>query len=131
MNNKLNLTPQEAIEVIKQNCPPQHYSLLREALDMSIELLEKACPHVISLDELYTTKFNAYIIEYHNDSKIYITSELRYTTKTKNIIFATGNTEFKIHICDPLDYNITWRMWDKEPTEKDREREPWIINKEN
>lgn len=33
---------QEAIEVIKSNYPPEHYSMLRAALDLSIELLEKA-----------------------------------------------------------------------------------------
>lgn len=127
MNNKWNLTPQEAIEVIKQNYPPQHYSLLREALDMSIGLLEKASPHVISLDELYTTQFDPYIIEDHFNSQIYEPSRLFYS-ETRKILFEVNN---KIYIYEPLDYNITWRMWDKEPTEKDREREPWIINKEN
>ena len=127
--NKWNLTPQEAIEVIKQNYPPQHYSLLREALDMSIELLEKASPHVISLDELYTTKFDSYIIEDHSNSQIYIASRLFITSRSRSeleqIFFEINN---KLCVYNPLDYNITWRVWDKEPTEKDREREPWIIN---
>lgn len=123
--NKWNLTPQEAIEVIKQNYPPQHYSLLREALDMSIELLEKASPHVISLDELYTTNFDPYIIEDYSDSQIYKPSQLFYS-ETRKVLFEVNN---KIYIYEPSDYNITWRMWDKEPTEKDREREPWIIKK--
>lgn len=30
---------QEAIEVIKSNYPPENYTMLREALDLSIELL--------------------------------------------------------------------------------------------
>ena len=125
--NKWNLTPREAIEVIKQNYPPQHYSLLREALDMSIELLEKASPHVISLDELYTIKFDPYIIEDYSDSQIYRPSRLFYS-ETRKVLFEVNN---KIYIYDPLDYNITWRMWDKEPTEKDREQEPWIMNGDN
>lgn len=34
---------QEAIEVIKSNYPPENYTMLREALDLAIELLsEKA-----------------------------------------------------------------------------------------
>lgn len=123
--NCITLTPREVIEVIKQNYPPQHYSLLREALDMSIELLEKASPHIISLDDLYTTQFDSYIIEDHSNSQIYITSRLFYTSKSRQILFEVNN---KVYIYDPLDYNITWRMWDKEPTEKDREQEPWIIN---
>lgn len=35
---------QEAIKAIKSNYPPSNYSMLREALDLSIELLEKATP---------------------------------------------------------------------------------------
>lgn len=35
------LTPKEAIEAIKCNYPPENYSILREALDMAIEALEK------------------------------------------------------------------------------------------
>ena len=32
---------EEAINAIKCNYPPEHYSMLREALDMAIEALEK------------------------------------------------------------------------------------------
>lgn len=35
------MTNQEAIETIKANYPPENYSMLREALDMAIELLKK------------------------------------------------------------------------------------------
>ena len=35
---------QKAIEVIRSNYPPEHYSMLREALDLSINLLDKATP---------------------------------------------------------------------------------------
>lgn len=35
---------QEAIKVIKSNYPPSNYSMLREALGLSIKLLEKATP---------------------------------------------------------------------------------------
>lgn len=37
---KYGLTNQEAIEAIKKNYPPENYTVLREALDMSIEALE-------------------------------------------------------------------------------------------
>lgn len=36
------MTNKEAIEVIKCNYPPENYTRLREALDMTIEALEKA-----------------------------------------------------------------------------------------
>lgn len=39
------MTYREAIEAIKCNYPDAHYSILREALDMSMELLEKADKH--------------------------------------------------------------------------------------
>ena len=42
---------QEAIKVIKSNYPPSNYSMLREALDLSIELLEKATPKKPSFDK--------------------------------------------------------------------------------
>jgi hypothetical protein len=35
------ITPKEAIEAIKNNYPPENYSILREALDLAIKLLEK------------------------------------------------------------------------------------------
>ena len=38
------MTYEEAINAIKCNYPPEHYSMLREALDMAIEALEKQIP---------------------------------------------------------------------------------------
>ena len=35
------MTYEEAINAIKCNYPPEHYSMLREALDMAMECLEK------------------------------------------------------------------------------------------
>ena len=35
---------QEHKETIKHNYPPENYSMLREALDVSMELLDKATP---------------------------------------------------------------------------------------
>lgn len=35
------MEPSEAIEAIKSNYPPERYSILREALDLSMELLDK------------------------------------------------------------------------------------------
>ena len=35
------MTNKEAIEAIKSNYPPKHYSILREALDKAIEALEQ------------------------------------------------------------------------------------------
>ncbi len=32
---------QEAVEVIKSNYPPENYTLLREALDLAIEVLSE------------------------------------------------------------------------------------------
>jgi hypothetical protein len=34
----------EAIEVIKSNYPPEHYTMLRMALDLAIEALERQIP---------------------------------------------------------------------------------------
>lgn len=39
---------QEAIKAIKSNYPPSNYSMLREALDLSIKLLEKATPKKVT-----------------------------------------------------------------------------------
>ena len=35
------MTNKEAIQAIKSNYPPEQYSMLREALDMAIRLLEE------------------------------------------------------------------------------------------
>lgn len=39
MTNEVNY--QEAIEAIKKNYPPENYSILREALDLAIKVLEE------------------------------------------------------------------------------------------
>ena len=38
------MTNKEAIKAIKCNYPPENYTILREALDMAIEALEKQVP---------------------------------------------------------------------------------------
>jgi hypothetical protein len=35
------MTSEEAIKAIKVNYPPENYTILREALDLAIKLLEK------------------------------------------------------------------------------------------
>lgn len=35
------MTSKEAIEAIKANYPPENYTMLREALDLAIKLLEE------------------------------------------------------------------------------------------
>ena len=39
------MTSEEAIKTIKANYPPENYTLLREALDLAIKLLEKEANH--------------------------------------------------------------------------------------
>lgn len=41
----------EAIRVIKNNYPPSQYTMLREALDLSIKLLEKESESVVNVIE--------------------------------------------------------------------------------
>lgn len=38
------MTSQEAIKAIQNNYPPERYTMLREALDLAIEALEKTVP---------------------------------------------------------------------------------------
>jgi hypothetical protein len=45
------MTNQEAIETIEANYPPENYSMLREALDMAIELLEEQEARELTIDE--------------------------------------------------------------------------------
>jgi hypothetical protein len=35
------MKPKEAIKAIKCNYPPEHYALLREALDLAMDLMRK------------------------------------------------------------------------------------------
>ena len=41
---------QEAIKAIKSNYPPENYTMLREALNISMDLLEKATPKKPSMN---------------------------------------------------------------------------------
>ena len=49
------MTNKEAIKAIKCNYPPENYTILREALDMAMEALEKQMPkkpkHIGKIDE--------------------------------------------------------------------------------
>lgn len=40
----------EAIKAIKSNYPPEKYTMLREALDLAIKLLEKEAESVVKCD---------------------------------------------------------------------------------
>ena len=40
------ITNEEAIKAIKCNYPPENYTILREALDMAMEALEKQIPEI-------------------------------------------------------------------------------------
>jgi len=37
------MSPKQAVEVIKSNYPPEHYTMLREALDLAIKYLQPKC----------------------------------------------------------------------------------------
>ena len=50
MNNKY----EEAIEAIKANYPPSNYTMLREGLNLAIEILEKQIPKKYSVTEYET-----------------------------------------------------------------------------
>lgn len=44
MNKQPRMTNEEAIETIKKNYPPENYTMLREALDIAIEILGNVDP---------------------------------------------------------------------------------------
>ena len=48
------MTYEEAIKAIKCNYPPEHYSMLREALDIALEVIDKQIPKKPQEYELYT-----------------------------------------------------------------------------
>lgn len=49
------MTREEAINAIKCNYPPEHYSILREALDMAIEELEITSKEALKAAEILST----------------------------------------------------------------------------
>ena len=49
------MTREEAINAIKCNYPPEHYTILREALDMAIEELEITSKEALKAAEILST----------------------------------------------------------------------------
>lgn len=49
------MTRKEAIDAIKCNYPPEHYSILREALDMAIKELEITSEEALKAAEIIST----------------------------------------------------------------------------
>lgn len=50
------MNPEKAIEAIKDNYPPSNYTILREALDLSMSVLEKQIPKKV-IKSPYNVKF--------------------------------------------------------------------------
>lgn len=50
---KIEMTPEEAIEIIRSNYPDSRYSMLQNALDMAIEALEEKVEKQFSETENY------------------------------------------------------------------------------
>lgn len=65
------MTYEEAIEAIKCNYPPSNYSMLREALDLSMKVLEKQIPKKPVESEIFPASYdcpccNYFLHMYHN-----------------------------------------------------------------
>lgn len=51
------MNKKEAIDAIKCNYPPEHYSILREALDMAIKELEVTSKEALEAAEVISTYY--------------------------------------------------------------------------
>ena len=63
------MTNQEAIETIKANYPDERYTMLREALDMAMELLKAQEPKWISVKDRLPKNDNEVITAYKIDDE--------------------------------------------------------------
>ena len=90
---------EEAINVIKCNYPPEHYSMLREALDMAIEELEQTrwIPVTERLPE------NEQEVEITYTSKHWKTGEPLYFTCRAFYTDGTMNTEDSSYAWNEID----------------------------
>lgn len=86
------MTREEAINAIKCNYPPEHYSMLREALDMAIKELE----------ERKTTKWNKTSEVEPTEEKQYLCCKM-FTTRPFFKILHWSNDLYEVDDCDFYD----------------------------
>ena len=114
------MTNQEAIETIKANYPDERYTMLREALDMAMELLKAQEPRVMTLEEIVSAE--CVWIEYATSGNIVIALpwDIELTDDTYNFIgMPNCFVEFRRL------YGEEWRCWTSRPTDEQRKAVKW------
>lgn len=93
----MRMTNQEAIETIKANYPPEKYSMLREALDMTMAMLKEQEPKQI-IQKLET-------LEYSNGSFNYFAE---WYCPHCNMLILRGFNDPSIKFCYRCGKPILW-----------------------
>ena len=114
------MTNKEAIETIKANYPDERYTMLREALDMAMELLKAQEPRVMTLKEIISAE--CVWIEYATSGNVVIALpwDIELTDDTYNFIgMPNCFVEFRSL------YGKEWRCWTSRPTDEQRKAVGW------
>lgn len=134
------MTNQEAIETIKAHYPDERYTMLREALDMAMDVLKAQEPRAMTLEDVDTADAcmePVFVEMLDENGKPGETPDIFSWRFVKHIIPLTDG---KIYVLNNFGfssalyketYNITWRCWTSRPTVEQREAVKWDAHAAN
>ena len=125
------MTNKEAIETIKANYPDERYTMLREALDMAMELLKAQEPMVLQIKEMAFLEIAVFIetngVLEGKGTDLFLAIPYIYAVSQNMldgyIAFVDGNTD--VYDLQAIYYGKLWRCWSARSTEEDREKVKW------
>lgn len=116
------MTNQEAIETIKANYPDERYTMLREALDMAMDVLKAQEARVMTLEEVHEMSWDyCYLEEEVIKDKVLQKYSGKYRVKCitwpriASCVLSFGDDA----------YGKRWRCWTARPTDEQRRETPW------
>ena len=112
------MTHYEAIETIKANYPDERYTMLREALDMAMELLKAQEPRVMTKEEIIG--WDGYIWFEFNGMKAMKTVLIDHGMVREPFRGDYPTKELSWGTCQE-----TWRAWTARPTDEQRKAVKW------
>jgi hypothetical protein len=122
------MTNKEAIETIKANYPDERYTMLREALDMAMELLKAQEPMVMTLEEVKNSEV-LYFEDFTDISdgvKPIIRPAINIEVKNGGIVMLDSEMwDDGFTFSTDEEYGKTWRCWTSRPTDEQRKETQW------
>jgi len=126
------MTNQEAIETIKANYPDERYTMLREALDMAMDVLKTQEPRVIDAQELkeYLMINESGLLPHEKWKELEQRAPVYIEFRTPDELQVNWRTVDRLRpwAMESMfwdNYNKDRRCWTSRPTDEQREAVKW------